>query len=69
MRTVHRPISAIIGCSASTARGTPLSCAINTATAAISPAAKHATVNRLISPKPEKRHIPRGTPAATNTAR
>ena len=61
------PMSVTIGCSASTARGTSRSPASSTAAAASAPASKQASVSRLISPKPEKRHMPCGTLSALKT--
>ena len=61
MRIVASAISVNTGCSASTARGTLVSCAISTATAATRPAVMHTAASRLTSPKPLKRHIPLGT--------
>ena len=69
MRTMHSPISDTTGCSASTALGTFVSCAISTMTAPTTPATKHAIVSRFTSPNPEKRHIPFGTPSATKMSR
>ena len=65
---MHSPIRVTIGWTASTARGTACSCAISTPIAHSAPAMPHDRVSRLTSPKPEKRHMPRGTPAATNTS-
>jgi hypothetical protein len=48
-------------------RGTFVSCAISTSTAHSIPLARQASVSRLTSPKPEKRHMPRGMPATANT--
>ncbi len=59
-RTMHRPISVTIGCRASTARGTARSCSASTMAALRAPAAAQASVSRLTSTKPEKRHMPRG---------
>ena len=61
MRIVASAISVNTGCSASTARGTFVSCAISTPTAAIRPARMHTAASRFTSPKPLKRHIPLGT--------
>ena len=69
MRTMHSPISAMIGCSASTARGTCCSCSISTSTALLKPATVQATVSRFTSPKPEKRHMPRGMRATAKVTR
>ncbi len=61
MRTRLRPISATTGCSASTARGIFTSPRPTTTTALAAPASMQARVRRLISPKPEKRHMLCGT--------
>ena len=66
---MHRPMIVTIGCSASTARGTSRNCSNSTAVAAIAPAPRQASVRRLTSAKPEKRHMPRGTRARVSTAR
>jgi hypothetical protein len=68
-RTTHSPISDTTGCNASTARGTCCKCSISTTTALARPAMQQAIVMRFTSPNPEKRHMLRGMPAATNVAR
>ena len=57
------------GCSSSTARATPVSLAISTATALIVPASRQASAMRLKSSKPKKRHGPRGTPVTARKIR
>jgi hypothetical protein len=61
MRTTAKPIRQTTGCSANTARGTWLRRSAITTAPATTPATRQAKVRRLISEKPEKRHMLCGT--------